>query len=149
MKFADYQKIRFRTEKAEWPTRRPVPAVLLSPGHAFDTRVKINEITATTVDEIKYDPTRFDFGDVKFDPKATEQLGYAGFRVLYPINKADKQDEIMTMLGASYFRVIGKGQVYGLSARGMAIDTALPSGEEFHAFASSGSSVRNPPTSTW
>ncbi|NNG64309.1 glucan biosynthesis protein G, partial [Pseudomonas fragi] len=70
----------------------------------------------------------------KFDPKATENLGWAGFRVLYPINKADKQDEIMTMLGASYFRVVGKDQIYGLSARGMAIDTALPSGEEFPRF---------------
>lgn len=38
------------------------------------------------------------------------------------------------MLGASYFRVIGMGQVYGLSARGLAIDTALPSGEEFPRF---------------
>jgi glucans biosynthesis protein len=38
------------------------------------------------------------------------------------------------MLGASYFRVVGKDQVYGLSARGMAIDTALPSGEEFPRF---------------
>ena len=53
---------------------------------------------------------------------------------MIPINKADKQDEIMTMLGASYFRVVGKGQIYGLSARGMAIDTALPSGEEFPRF---------------
>ncbi len=135
MKFADYQKIRFRTEKAEWADQKtPFRLSFYHQGMHFDTPVKINEITATTVDEIKYDPTRFDFGDVKFDPKATEQLGYAGFRVLYPINKADKQDEIMTMLGASYFRVIGKGQVYGLSARGMAIDTALPSGEEFPRF---------------
>ena len=38
------------------------------------------------------------------------------------------------VLGASYFRVVGKGQTYGLSARGMAIDTALPSGEEFPRF---------------
>ncbi|XXD69690.1 glucan biosynthesis protein [Pseudomonas sp. D2-30] len=135
MKFADYQKIRFRTEKAEWADQKtPFRLSFYHQGMHFDTPVKINEITATTVDEIKYDPARFDFGDVKFDPKATEQLGYAGFRVLYPINKADKQDEIMTMLGASYFRVIGKGQVYGLSARGMAIDTALPSGEEFPRF---------------
>lgn len=135
MKFADYQKIRFRTEKAEWADQKtPFRLSFYHQGMHFDTPVKINEITATTVEEIKYDPTRFDFGDVQFDPKATEQLGYAGFRVLYPINKADKQDEIMTMLGASYFRVIGKGQTYGLSARGMAIDTALPSGEEFPRF---------------
>ncbi len=135
MKFADYQKIRFRNEKAEWADQKtPFKLSFYHQGMHFDTPVKINEVTATDVKVIKYDPTRFDFGDVKFDPKATEQLGYAGFRVLYPINKDDKQDEIMTMLGASYFRVVGKDQVYGLSARGMAIDTALPSGEEFPRF---------------
>nr|WP_281349807.1 glucan biosynthesis protein G [Pseudomonas karstica] len=135
MKFADYQKIRFRSEKAEWADQKtPFKLSFYHQGMHFDTPVKINEVTADSVHEIKYDPARFDFGDVKVDPKATEQLGYAGFRVLYPINKKDKQDEIMTMLGASYFRVVGKGQVYGLSARGMAIDTALPSGEEFPRF---------------
>ncbi|CRM49436.1 Glucans biosynthesis protein G precursor [Pseudomonas sp. 22 E 5] len=135
MKFADYQKIRFRNEKAEWADQNtPFKLSFYHQGMHFDTPVKINEVTADSVQEIKYDPSRFDFGDVKFDPKATEQLGYAGFRVLYPINKNDKQDEIMTMLGASYFRVVGKDQVYGLSARGMAIDTALPSGEEFPRF---------------
>ncbi|WP_458372182.1 glucan biosynthesis protein G [Pseudomonas lactis] len=135
MKFADYQKIRFRNEKAEWADQNtPFKLSFYHQGMHFDTPVKINEVTADSVHEIKYDLTRFDFGDVKFDPKATEQLGYAGFRVLFPINKADKQDEIMTMLGASYFRVVGKDQVYGLSARGMAIDTALPSGEEFPRF---------------
>ena len=135
MKFADYQKIRFREDKAEWAAdKTPFKLSFYHQGMHFDTPVKINEVTATTVEEIKYDSSRFDFGDVKVDPKATEKLGYAGFRVLYPINKDDKRDEIMTMLGASYFRVIGKDQVYGLSARGMAIDTALPSGEEFPRF---------------
>ncbi len=54
--------------------------------------------------------------------------------MLYPINQPDKLDEIMSFLGASYFRVIGKGQVYGLSSRGLAIDTAPPGGEEFPNF---------------
>lgn len=135
MKFADYQKIRFLEEKAEWAKdKTPFKLSFYHQGMHFDTPVRINEVTANSVDEIKYDPSRFDFGDVKFDAKATEQLGYAGFRVLYPINKADKQDEVLTLLGASYFRVIGKDQVYGLSARGLAIDTALPSGEEFPRF---------------
>src|SRR3990167_938789 len=89
---------------------------------------------AAKVKEIKYDPKRFNFGDLKLDQQATKNLGYAGFRVMYPINQKGKQDEIMSMLGASYFRVIGKGQVYGLSARGLNIDTALPSGEEFPYF---------------
>ena len=135
MKFADYQKIQFNRDKAQWAgDKTPFKLSFYHQGMHFDTPVKINEVTATTVEEIKYDASRFDFGDVQFDPKATENLGWAGFRVLYPINKADKQDEIMTMLGASYFRVVGKGQIYGLSARGMAIDTALPSGEEFPRF---------------
>ena len=135
MKFADYQKIQFNRDKAQWAgDKTPFKLSFYHQGMHFDTPVKINEVTATKVEEIKYDSSRFDFGDVKFDPKATENLGWAGFRVLYPINKADKQDEIMTMLGASYFRVVGKDQIYGLSARGMAIDTALPSGEEFPRF---------------
>ncbi|MFB1632307.1 MULTISPECIES: glucan biosynthesis protein G [Pseudomonas] len=135
MKFADYQKIRFLQEKAEWATdKTPFKLSFYHQGMHFDTPVKINEVTATKVEEIKYDPSRFEFGDVPHDPETTKNLGYAGFRVLYPINKADKQDEIMTLLGASYFRVVGKGHVYGLSARGLAIDTALPSGEEFPRF---------------
>lgn len=40
----------------------------------------------------------------------------------------------MVFQGASYFRVVGPNQVYGLSARGLAIDTALASGEEFPMF---------------
>ena len=36
--------------------------------------------------------------------------------------------------GASYFRAVGRGQSYGLSARGLAIDTARPGGEEFPIF---------------
>lgn len=135
MKFADYQKIRFIQEKAEWAKdKTPFKLSFYHQGMHFDTPVKINQVTATTVEEIKYDPSRFEFGDVPHDPKTVENLGYAGFRVLYPINKAGKQDEIMTLLGASYFRVVGKGHVYGLSARGLAIDTALPSGEEFPRF---------------
>ncbi len=135
MKFADYQKIRFLQEKAEWSAdKTPFKLSFYHQGMHFDTPVKINEVTASKVEEIKYDPSRFDFGDVPHDAKSTENLGYAGFRVLYPINKADKQDEIMTLLGASYFRVVGKGQAYGLSARGLALDTALPSGEEFPRF---------------
>lgn len=135
MKFADYQKIRFREDKAEWAkAKTPFKLSFYHQGMHFDTPVTINEVVGSKVHEIKYDASRFDFGDLSFDTKATEKLGYAGFRVLYPINKADKQDEIMTLLGASYFRVVGKGQAYGLSARGLAIDTALPSGEEFPRF---------------
>ncbi|GBU13849.1 OPG biosynthetic periplasmic beta-1,6 branching glycosyltransferase [Enterobacterales bacterium] len=135
LKFADYQQIQFNHDKAYWKNlNTPFKLEFYHQGMYFDTPVKINEVTANTVKEIKYNPDYFNFGNVKHDADTVKNLGFPGFKVLYPINKADKDDEIMSVLGASYFRVIGKGQVYGLSARGLAIDTALASGEEFPRF---------------
>ncbi len=135
MAFADYQQLRFRGDKALWKAE-PTPFELqfYHQGMHFNVPVRINEITANGVEKIRYEPEMFEFGNVEVEPAALENLGFAGFKVLYPLNKADKADELMTLLGASYFRVIGKDQVYGLSARGLAIDTALPSGEEFPRF---------------
>ncbi|RYF06240.1 MAG: glucan biosynthesis protein G [Comamonadaceae bacterium] len=135
MQFADYQKMQPRTDRFEWrdlPT--PFRLSFYHQGMQFNAPVRIHEITAAGVQEIKYDAERFDFGNLNVDKGATSALGYAGFRVLYPINQPDKLDEIVSFLGASYFRVIGKGQVYGLSSRGLAIDTAPPGAEEFPNF---------------
>ncbi len=63
-----------------------------------------------------------------------EDLGFAGFRLHAPINRADYFDEVCSFLGASYFRAVAKGLGYGLSARGLAIKTADPTGEEFPYF---------------
>lgn len=135
MKFADYQQIQFNHDKSYWAKLdTPFKLEFYHQGMYFDTPVLINEVTATRVKPINYSPDYFNFGSVKHESESMKKLGFAGFKVLYPINKADKKDEIVSMLGASYFRVIGKGQVYGLSARGLAIDTALASGEEFPRF---------------
>lgn len=135
MKYADYQQITFNQDKAYWKdAKTPFRLNFYHEGMHYSVPVKINEVTANNVEEIKYDPSMFNFGNLQVDQAQLKDLGFAGFKVLYPLNKADKHDELMTMLGASYFRVIGKNQVYGLSARGLAIDTALPSGEEFPRF---------------
>jgi glucans biosynthesis protein len=135
MQFFDYQKIQPRPERFAWSTlRTPFRLAFYHQGMQFDTPVKINEIVAGTVREIPYQADRFDFGDLSFDGPTIGKLGWAGFRVMYPINEPAKSDEIMSVLGASYFRVVGKGQTYGLSGRGLAIDTGLPIAEEFPAF---------------
>ena len=67
-------------------------------------------------------------------PKGWGDLGFAGLRVHYPFANNGYKDELIAFQGASYFRALGKGQQYGLSARGLAIDTAGGSGEEFPAF---------------
>ena len=128
MQFADYQKIQPLAPRFEWRDQ-PTPFKLnfYHQGMHFNAPVAIHEIVDGNVREIGYDPERFDFGNLTFDKDQTRKLGYAGFRVLFPINTAGKEDEVMSFLGASYFRVIGKNQVYGLSGRGLAIDTAQPS----------------------
>lgn len=129
MKYADYQQIQFNHDKAYWhKLKTPFKLEFYHQGMYFDTPVKLHEVTANAVREIKYSPEYFNFGNVQHDPETIKNLGFAGFKVLYPLNAKDKDDEITSFLGASYFRVIGGGQVYGLSSRGLAIDTALPSG---------------------
>jgi glucans biosynthesis protein len=63
-----------------------------------------------------------------------QDLGFAGFRIHYPIKTPKYHDEVIVFLGASYFRALGKKEVFGLSARGLAVDTAESSGEEFPYF---------------
>ena len=64
-------------------------------------------------------------------PKARS---FSGFRVRYPINSPGAFQEFAVFQGASYLRAVGRDQVYGLSARGLAVNTAEPQGEEFPAF---------------
>lgn len=136
LKFAGYQQVRFKNDHLHWGNAgTKFTLSFYHEGMHFNTPVRINEIDASGVHEIKFNPDDFDYGNLKLDAAALKNLGFAGFRVLYPINNKDKKDdELASFLGASYFRVIGKGQGYGLSARGLAIDTALPSGEEFPRF---------------
>lgn len=135
LKFADYQQIQFNQDKAWWRNLNTLFKLeFYHQGMYFDTPVKLNEVTATNVREIKYNSDYFNFGNIKHDAEMVKNLGFAGFNVLYPLNNKDKNEGISSFLGASYFRVIGANQVYGLSARGLAIDTALPSGEEFPRF---------------
>ena len=56
--------------------------------------------------------------------------GFSGFRVMNPAGRGDW----LAWQGASYFRSAGVLDQYGLSARGLAIDTGLPKPEEFPNF---------------
>jgi glucans biosynthesis protein len=134
MGYDAYRDIRFRRGYAPWRDKLPFELAFYHQGSQFTTRVKINEVSAKQVREIKFDPKAFDYGKNDIDPKQLSGLGFAGFRVHYPVNTPKYRDEVIVFLGASYFRAVGKGQLYGLSSRGLAIDTALHSGEEFPQF---------------
>ena len=133
--YDQYRDIRFKPDRALWHgTKLPFELEFFHEGWNVDQPVKISEVTGERVHEIEFNPDAFDYGATKIDPNRMRGLGFAGFRVHYPINTPTYKDEVLVFLGASYFRAIGTDQRYGLSARGLAVDTALSSGEEFPRF---------------
>lgn len=135
LSYDQYRDIRNKPENFHWhDTGSPFEIGFFHLGLYYDQPVRIHEVTERETVEIKYDPRLFDFGSNKLDHSKFTDLGFAGFRIHHPINNAKVKDEVVVFLGASYFRALGKDQGYGLSARGLAIDTGLPSGEEFPRF---------------
>jgi len=135
LNYDQYRDIRFRPSKAIWRSANlPFEVQLFHPGLYYDLPVRINEIVNGAAREIRFDPELFDYGRNKIDPHAMRGVGFAGFRVHFALNNPKYKDEVLVFQGASYFRALGRDQRYGLSARGLAVDTALASGEEFPRF---------------
>jgi len=129
-----YRKIRFDAAQAIW-AEAGLP-FQLQPHHRgflFQPRVELFEVADGRALPIRFQRDQFRYEGVA-PPAEDDDLGFAGFRLLYPLNRADHFDEVCSFLGASYFRAIGRGHVYGLSARGLTIGTAEAGGEEFPAF---------------
>ena len=133
--YDQWRDIRFRADQTLWRDKGlPFQVQFFHPGLYYDRTVKVNVVDGGSVHLQDFSPSQFDYGRNDFASKVPQDLGYAGFRVHAPIKKPDYFDEVIVFLGASYFRAVGKQQVFGMSARGIAIDTALPSGEEFPYF---------------
>ena len=135
LSYDQQRDIRFKPEKALWRAENlPFELMFFHPGRDMEP-VRINEVASGTARPLRYDSADFDFGKNGFDAASFGDLGFAGFRVHYALNTPAYKDEVFVALGASYFRAVGKGQHYGLSARGLAIDTAGGAGpEEFPRF---------------
>ncbi|MGC3964548.1 MAG: glucan biosynthesis protein G [Rhodocyclaceae bacterium] len=133
--YDQYRDIRYRPDRSIWLRERlPFELMFFHLGGYFTEPVRINEIGAGGVREIPFDGQSFDYGKNKLTPRRWGDVGFAGFRIHYPLNKPEYKDELAVFLGASYFRALGRGERYGLSARGLAIDTVGGSGEEFPRF---------------
>lgn len=128
-----FQSIRFLPEHALWAKQSlGFELQFFHLGMQFRRAVRMHEVVDGVVREIAYDPAMFDLSRTKLDPsKLPRDLGFAGFRVLAA---PDLVRDIAAFLGASYFRAVGGSLQYGLSARGLAVDTGLPRAEEFPDF---------------
>lgn len=135
LSYDQYHQITYKSDKAYWHAQNlPFELTFFHQGRQYDTPVKINEIANGRPRAIPFDPRSFDYGDNKLTSQDLRHLGFAGFSVHYPLNAQKTKDEFLVFLGASYLRAVGKNQAYGASARGLAVDTALNSGEEFPRF---------------
>lgn len=131
-----YRDVRYTPAKAWWSNlSRPFRMEFFHLGSIYRLPISIHEVQDGVSRPIAYDPKLFNFGKLTPPPEAlAEPKGYAGLRVHYPLNNPNVWDELFVFLGASYFRGLGRNQVYGLSARGLAVDTAMAKGEEFPLF---------------
>lgn len=134
----DYDKhrdIRFRPDQSLWRAEGlPFQVQFFHRGFLFEDRVKINVIDAGQAVPLDFQHDFFDYGKNEVPAVMPPDLGFAGLRLMYPINRDDYFDELGVFLGASYFRAVARNLNYGITARGLAIDTGLPSREEFPVF---------------
>lgn len=133
--YDQYRDIRVNADSAIWRNEQvPFRVEVLPAGFLFEAPVTVSVIEAGMARDIAVQPGTFILG-----PSIAKQLGsinlpLSGFRVRGHVNNRSDWDEFVVFQGASYFRAVGKGTQYGVSARGLALRTASPSGEEFPAF---------------
>ncbi len=137
----DYEahgKIQFKTELALGAGAADVgqyPVTFFHLGRYFQKSVKMHVVEGGNAREILYSPTYFKMPFDSPAQKLPQNSGFAGFRLQESKTRADwPTQDWVAFLGASYFRAIGALNQYGLSARAIAIDTALPTPEEFPDF---------------
>lgn len=135
LNYDQYREIRFDSARAWWHAEKlPFELQFFHPGGLFNKPVLIYEIVDQKARLIEFSPRLFNYGNNKPGGRVPSDMGFAGFRIHAPVNKPEYFDELAVFLGASYFRALGRDQHYGLSARGLALNTGEPEPEEFPVF---------------
>lgn len=132
-----YRRIQYKSEMSKWVADDlgyRIQAFHL--GWLFAEPVKVYEIVRGNAHSIGFSADDFDYHDtaVEAAAKAADLPGVAGFRINYPLNRAGAYDELVAFLGASYFRALGRDNIYGLSARGLLMNSWVDVPEEFPRF---------------
>lgn len=135
LSYDQYRDIRFKGEHAIWKGEKLEFELQLFPmGWLYDLPVDIFVVDQGAATQLVANDAFFTYGPLVGSVPEGAPNGFSGFRVHGPINRAEYYDEYAVFQGASYFRAIGRGDTYGCSARGLAINTARPGGEEFPFF---------------
>jgi periplasmic glucans biosynthesis protein len=129
--YDQYRRIQFRQEQSLWRgAGLPFQVQFFHAGRYAAKPIKLFEVVDGRANPLVV--KRESFQDDGLPLPAVAEIG--GFKLLNPLNDASRWDEVISFLGASYLRALGAGQRYGVSARGIAVDTAGGNGEEFPDF---------------
>jgi periplasmic glucans biosynthesis protein len=130
-----YRSIHFNPDAGIWRAEKlPFRVELLRAGNKLQTAVTISTVEDGLAKDLTATPAMFQMAPALPAQLGKVSLPLSGFRIRSRINSNKIWDEFLVFQGASYFRAVAKNLLYGLSARGLAINTGDPSGEEFPAF---------------
>lgn len=138
LNYDQYRAIRFRRDRDPFAGNPLFGMDLLPPGSIFYEPVNISVVRDGVPHRLEFDLSMLDFDPSQFpdgaDLQAVGNMGWSGFRMRTILNRPGVMDEFLVFQGATYFRAVARGTIYGLSARGLAIKTGSPDGEEFPLF---------------
>ncbi|MEM7302398.1 MAG: glucan biosynthesis protein G [Pseudomonadota bacterium] len=133
--YDQYRHYWFNTRQALWNNSDlPLRVDFFHPGLYFPRAVNINVVDGVQARKIRFDLDLFARTKEAVKLPIDDSLGFSGFRFRSELEKEGIFQEWSVFQGASYFRCLGRGQNYGLSARGLALNTAKGQGEEFPEF---------------
>lgn len=126
-----HNQITFRTGRTLWADDDGAAKVrFFHPGRYFKEPVRIYALEGDQAREVLFDTDLFEMAEDHPARKLGVGTGFAGFRVMDP----DQENDWMAFLGASYWRTAGYTGQFGMSVRGLAIDSAAAGPEEFPRF---------------
>lgn len=134
--YDQHRDIRFKMEEGLWAEEKgPFSIDFFHPGWTAKKMVSLQEVNGPNSEPLTFDSKMFDYGKQTIPAGTPPPAGYAGWRARTHLNSSNYMDEFLVFLGASYFRAIPKDAPYGLSARGLSINSGLPGvPEEFPDF---------------
>ena len=135
--YDQYRDIRFNPNQALWATENlPFRAMFFHPGYLYREPVVLNEFTSSHQQRIRLAEAFFNYGPlIQKHGELPPDGGFAGFRLHTQLNNSDYFDELIVFQGASYWRALGRNQRWGISSRGIAVDTGAEGAtEEFPNF---------------
>jgi glucans biosynthesis protein len=129
-----HRELRYRPEAAIALGASAYSLRLVHLGSYHRQPVRVHLVEDGSAREVLYDPAMFDFGAFRPPETLSPETGFAGFSVYHLFAAGEAPRELLTFLGASYFRAVGRAARFGISARGLALETGLGKPEEFPAF---------------